>query len=115
MGFIDKLKGAGGAMGMPTADDMAMMQKVTRLNQVGVEHPAVVNSMAPTGRTDMGGGQEYQFTVEVRPAGGAPYAATFTQYMHVQSMGSWVSEGAGVKVRVDPEDPNSMILWGGMN
>ena len=115
MGFMDKMKGAGAGMGMPTAEDMAMMQRVTRLNQVGVEQPAVVNRMAPTGRTDIGGGQEYQFDVEVRPAGGAPYPATFTQYMHVQSMGSWVSEGASVKVRVDPEDPSSMILWGGAN
>jgi hypothetical protein len=115
MGFMDKLKGTGGAMGMPTAEDMAMVNRVTRLNQVGVEQPAVVNRMAPTGRTDVGGGQEYQFDVEVRPAGGAAYPASFTQYMHVQSMGSWVSEGAGVKVRVDPQDPASMMLWGGLN
>src|SRR5688572_15797579 len=108
MGFMDKLKGAG------TAPDMAMMNKLTRLNQAGVEQPAVGNRMAPTGNTDIGGGQEYQFDVEVRPEGGAPYQAGFTQFMHVQSMGSWVSEGAGVKVRVDPEDPNSMMLWGGL-
>ena len=112
MGFMDKLKGAGGAMG---TQDFAMVNKLTRLNQVGVEQPAVVNRMAPTGRTDIGGGQEYQFDVEVRPAGGAAYPASFTQFMHVQSMGSWVSEGAGVKVRVDPQDPSSMMLWGGLN
>ena len=115
MGFMDKLKGAGSAVGMPSGQDMANLNKVTRLNQVGVEHPAVVSRMHSTGRTDIGGGEEYQFDVEVRPAGGAPYPASFTQYMHVQSMGSWVSEGAGVKVRVDPQDASSMMLWGGMN
>ena len=110
MGFMDKLKGAGGAM----VPDMELMNRVNRLNQVGVDTPAVVNRMHATGRTDMGGGQEYQFEVEVRPEGGTPYTASFNQYMHVQSMSSWVSEGAGVKVRVDPEDPQSMILWGAL-
>ena len=109
MRFMDKLKRTG------VAQDWSYMNRVTRLNQVGVEQPAVVHRMFPTGRTDMGGGQEYQFDIEVRPAGEAPYPATFTQFMHVQSMGSWVSEGAGVKVRVDPADPNSMMLWGGLN
>jgi hypothetical protein len=49
----------------------------------------------------------------VQPAGGAPYPATFTQYMHTGSMGSWAYEGAAVMVRVDPEDASSMMLWGG--
>ena len=113
MGFMDKLKGAGGAVGMPSAQDMANLNKVTRLNQVGVEQPAVVGRMQPTGRTDVGGGEEYQFDVEVSPAGNTPYPASFTQFMHVASMSSWVSEGARVKVRVDPQDPSSMMLWGG--
>jgi hypothetical protein len=113
MGFMDKLKGAGSAVGMPSGQDMANLNKVTRLNQVGVEQPAVVSRMQPTGRRDVGGGEEYQFDVEVRPAGGAAYPASFTQFMHVASMSSWVSDGASVKVRVDPHDPNSMMLWGG--
>jgi hypothetical protein len=59
------------------------------------------------------GGEEYAFDVEVQPAGGAPYAASFTQFMHPGSMGSWSHDGAAVMVRVDPQDPNSMMLWGG--
>jgi hypothetical protein len=113
MGLMDKLKGAGGGMGMPSQEDMATMQRVTRLNQVGVEHPATIKSMQGTGRSDVGGGQEYSFEVDVQPAGGAPYAATFTQYMHVGSMSSWAYDGAAVMVRVDPQDPSSMMLWGG--
>jgi hypothetical protein len=113
MGLMDKLKGAGAGMGMPSQEDMATMQRVTRLNQVGVEQPAVINAMQPTGRSDMGGGQEYSFDVQVSPAGGAPYNATFTQHMHVGSMGSWAYQGAAVTVRVDPEDSSSMMLWGG--
>lgn len=112
MGFMDKFKQAAAA-GMPTQGDMEMVNKLTRLNSVGVESPATVRRMAPTGRTDIGGGEEYEFDVDVVPSGGTPYSATFTQFMHVPTMGSWVSEGAAVKVRVDPEDPSSMILWGG--
>lgn len=113
MGFMDKLKGAGGAVGMPSSQDMDNLNKVTRLNQVGVEHPAVIVRMQPTGRSDIGGGQEHAFDVEVQPAGGTPYPAHFTQFMHVGSMSSWAYDGAGVKVRVDPQDPSSIMLWGG--
>ena len=113
MGFMDKLKGAGSAVGVPSGQDMANLNKVTRLNQVGVEHPAVVKRMQSTGRKDVGGGEEYQFDVEVSPAGGAPYPASFTQFMHVGSMSSWAYDGAQVKVRVDPQDPTAMMLWGG--
>ena len=91
---------------MPSQEDMATMQRVTRLNQVGVEQPATIRTMQATGRSDVGGGQEYSFDVEVQPAGGAPYPATFTQYMHVASMGSWAYDGAAVNVRVDPQDPH---------
>ena len=49
----------------------------------------------------------------MQPAGGAPYAASFKQFMHTGSMGSWAYDGAAVKVRVDPQDPSSMMLRGG--
>ena len=110
MGFMDQFKGA---MQGPSAQDMGYMQKVTKLNESGVEAPATIKRLAATGRTDMGGGTEYEVEVEVKPADGAPYPATFNQYMHEGSMGSWASEGADVKVRMDPDDRSSMILWGG--
>ncbi len=114
MGFMDKFKQAGAGMGMPTSADMEMMNRVTKLNNVGVEHPATIRSLTPTGKTDIGGGADYQIDVTVAPEGGSPYDASFTQSMHEGSMGSWATEGAAVKVRVDPDDPNSMILWGGV-
>jgi hypothetical protein len=119
MGFTDRFKGMGDmaaqaqAMGMPTQQDVDMANRLTRLNQVGVQHAATIGAMQPTGRSDIGGGQEYSFDVEVRPEGGAPYAASFTQFMHVQSMGTWAYAGALVNVRVDPQDAQSMMLWGG--
>jgi hypothetical protein len=113
MGFMDQFKDAMQS-GVPSDQDMEYMQKVTKLNDSGVEAPAMIKRLAATGRTDVGGGKEYEVDVEVRPADGSPYPATFTQYMHEGSMGSWATEGADVKVRMDPDDPSSMILWGGV-
>jgi len=104
--------GVGGAT--PTADDAAFRDKVMRLNESGVEQPATIKRIEPTGKTDAGGaGKEYEVEVEVKPADGDPYPATFTQSMHEQTMGSWATEGADVNVKVDPDDKSSMILWGG--
>ena len=70
MGFMDQFKGAMSA-GAPTAADMEKMQQITRLNEVGVEHPATITSLAKTGRTDPGG-VEYEIAVDVQPEGGDP-------------------------------------------
>jgi hypothetical protein len=91
--------------------EMATMQKLQHLNSVGVERPATITSLAPTGNVDPGGGKEYAIGVKVE--GDSTYDATFTQYMHEATMGSWATTGAEVNVKVDPADPNSMILWGG--
>ena len=112
MGFMDQFKDAMQS-GMPTGQDMETMQKLTKLNNEGIEHPAKITAMRTTGRKDVGGGVEYEFDVEVSPEGGAAYSATFAQFMHEGSMGSWATAGAAVKVRVDPADPAAMILWGG--
>ena len=109
MGFMDQFKGG---MQGPSAQDIEYMQKVTKLNESGVEAPATIKRLAPTGRTDMGGGTEYEVEVEVKPAEARP-TGDFNQYMHEGSMGSWATEGADVKVRMDPDDRSSMILWGG--
>ena len=118
MGFLDKMKDAAGqaskgmsmGTGMGVGDQAAYQQRLMRLNQSGVETPATLKSFSETGNSDPGGGKEISFDVEVRPAGGAPYAATFTQFMIQSSMDS-VSEGSEIILRVDPEDPNSMMFW----
>ena len=82
-----------------------------RINQAGVETPGTIRSIAPTGRKDIGG-VEYQVEVEVRPAAGEPYTASFNQPLVEQQM-PFYTEGAEVTLKVDPEDPNSILLWGG--
>jgi hypothetical protein len=119
MGFLDKMKDAANqaskaasmGTGMGAADVAAYQQKAQKLNQSGVNHPATVKGMAPTGNTDPGGGREIRFDVEVQPERGAPYATSFTQFMMDGSMGG-VGEGSVITVRVDPDDPNSMLFWG---
>jgi hypothetical protein len=41
----------------------------------------VVHAIRGTGNTDMGGGQETQFDVSIKPNGGEPYQTTITQSM----------------------------------
>ena len=119
MGFMDRMKGAANqaskgmsmGTGMGVGDVAAYQQKAVKLNQSGVDTPATVRSMTATGNTDMGGSKEIAFEVEVQPAGGAPYTTTFTQFMMEASL-SGVGEGSAITVRVDPDDPHSMLFWG---
>jgi hypothetical protein len=122
MGFMDRMKGAasqaqelakqassGGGMSM--GETAAYRDRAMKLNESGVEHPATVKALRETGKNDAGGGKEIEFQVEIRPATANPYAATFTQFM-VQSVMDGISEGSEIVVRVDPDDPNSMMFWG---
>jgi hypothetical protein len=117
MGFMDKLKGmtdtAGAAMRMPTQSDMAYAQRVQRLHQVGVEAPATLTAVEPTGQTDISGASEYRFDVAVTPPGGAPYNGSFTQYMLAGQMGAWAAPGGAVRVKMDPSDPSALMMIGG--
>lgn len=117
MGFMDRLKGAAESVQAQTskvgigasADQMALANKAKRLMDHGVETPARVDSMEATGNTDTPGGAEHVITVTVSPAGGAPYDVTFNQYVYPSAP---FAAGESVIVRVDPEDPEVVMLWG---
>ena len=112
MGFMDKMKGmAQSAASGGVTDAGEYRERAMKINESGVDTPATIKSMTPTGKTDFGGGKEIVFEVEVTPAGGAPYTATFNQSM-VDSVLSGLSVGQAITVRVDPNDPNSMLFWG---
>ena len=127
MGFMDKFKDAAeqaqeaakaagdsvanmGGMG-GTADTAA---KTNQIAQHGVKHPAVLKGMRETGNKDpLSGGVEYELEVEVRPTGGEPYTAVFTQQLIEQSVDGYKEKiGGEIVVNVDPDDPQSMLLWG---
>jgi hypothetical protein len=117
MGFMDRLKGAAESVQAQTskvgvgasAGQMALANRGKRLMDHGVETPAHIDSMTPTGNTDTPGGAEHSITVTVTPAAGEPRAATFNQYIYPAAP---FATGEDVMVRVDPEDANSMMLWG---
>jgi hypothetical protein len=54
---------------------------------------------------------EMRFVVEVEPANGTPYEATFTQQL-AQQVAEMLAAGSQITVRVDPNDPSSMLFWG---
>jgi hypothetical protein len=117
MGFMDRLKGAAESVQAQTskvgigasADQMALANRGKRLMDHGVETPAHIDSMTPTGNTDTPGGSEHTITVTVTPPDGEPRAATFNQYVYPAAP---FAAGEDVIVRIDPEDPNAMMLWG---
>jgi pimeloyl-ACP methyl ester carboxylesterase len=125
MGFMDKVKGtasqatdaakAGGqAMreGM-SSDTAATAAKMQKLSQSGVEQKAILQSMTATGKTAVGGGIEHTLVVEVQPVGGAAYTATFNQDLIQASVDAFQQKvGQEITVKVDPDDPQSMVAWG---
>ncbi len=54
---------------------------------------------------------EMKFVVEVQPANGTPYEATFNQPT-TQQVVDMLAPGTKITVRVDPNDPSSMLFWG---
>lgn len=119
MGFMDKFKdaaqtakAASGAVGGLSMRETAA--KHNKIGQSGVQQPAVLTGMRETGKKDpLSGGTEYELEVEVRPAGGEPYAATFGQQLLAASADAYKQKiGGEIVVNVDPDDPQSMLLWG---
>ena len=117
MGFMDRLKGAAESVQAQTskvgigasADQMGLANKAKKLMDSGVETPGHIDAMEPTGQTDTPGGAENVITATVKPAGGAEYQVTFNQYVYPSTP---FAVGDDVTVRVDPDDPNTVMLWG---
>ena len=135
MGFMDKFKdaaaqaqqAAAGAQqpGMPAGMDanamgaaaqgqdmgaqMAERDKIMRLDQVGVDGRATVVAMREVGADPLSGGKTIEFDLAVQ--GDAPYRATMQQSMHPVSL-TGIAEGVDVTVKIDPEDPQSILVFG---
>jgi hypothetical protein len=105
----DSVKGMGGMEGAAQ-----QAEKANRIAQHGVKHPAVLTGMRETGNKDaLSGGAEYELEVDVKPTGGEPYSASFKQQLIEQSVAAYREKiGEEVVVNVDPDDRNSMLLWG---
>ncbi len=117
MGFMDKMKKAAEGVSAQTSKvgvgadrgqmDLANLAK--KLMSSGVETPAHIETMTPTGKTDAPGGAEHEITLTVKPVGGDPYEVNINQYIYPQSP---YAAGEAVTVRVDPDDANAVMIWG---
>ena len=117
MGFMDKLKGAAESVQAQTSkvgvgasgDQMALANKAKKLMNEGIDTPAQIDSMTPTGNTDKPGGAESTITATVNPAGGESYQVTFTQYIYPSAP---FAAGDTVTLKVAPDDPNEVMIFG---
>ncbi len=117
MGFMDKMKGAAESVSAQTSKvgvgadrgQMDLANKAQRLMKVGVDTPAHIDTMVSTGKTDAPGGTENNVTLTVSPVGGTPYAVTINQYVYPSAP---FAQGDDVSVKVDPEDPTVVMIFG---
>ncbi len=93
------------------AAQAAYAQLAQKLAQSGVEAPGVIHSIRPSGQTEMGGGQQVEFDVSVKPDAGDPYQTTIKQSMLPAQMED-LSEGKSITVKYDPDSPTSALIYG---
>lgn len=89
---------------------MAQASRANRLFQVGVEMPAVLRSFELGPPSPLQGGVPARVELTVEPPGRAPYEVGSDQVMHA-SMADTLNAGQRVTVRVDPDDPHSVLVW----
>ena len=117
MGFMDKLKGAAESVQAQTSKvgvgasqgQMDLANRAKKLMNEGVDTPAKIDSMEPTGNTDTPGGSENVITATAQPVGGETYQVTFNQYIYPSAP---FSVGDSVTLKVDPADPDVAMIFG---
>jgi hypothetical protein len=110
MAGVGGMGGMSGGLGGDMAAQAAYAQLVNKLGQVGVQAPGVIDTLRPTGQTDMGGGQMTEVDVTVTPAGGQPYQATVRQSF-LPSQLEGLSQGAAIGVKYDPDNPSAALIY----
>ena len=116
MGFMDKLKGAAESVQAQTSkvgvganrDQMDLANRAKKLMTDGVDTPATIDSMEPTGATDAPGGAENVITVTATAPGEGSRQITFNQYIYPAAP---FAVGDSVTIKVDPDDPNVAMIF----
>ena len=114
MGFMDKLKGAAESVQAQTSKvgvgadrgQMDLANRAKSLMNNGVDTPATIDSMEPTGATDTPGGAENVITVTT--TGGDSRQITFNQYIYPSAP---FAVGDAVTLKVDPGDPSVAMIF----
>lgn len=112
MGFLDKLKGTAKQAVNP-GGQLKERDRIAKINASGVDATATVDSMQEVG-SQIGGGHQIDFELTVHPPAGADYGVATSQSMHEQTLAG-VEQGATVQVKVDPDDPQSLLVWGAVS
>jgi hypothetical protein len=84
--------------------------RVARLYQVGVETPAALRSIEMYQNALAPGSASARLELTVEPSGGAAYEVSTDQVM-APSMAEGLVPGQHVTVKVDPNDPQSLMIW----
>lgn len=117
MGFLDRIRGAAESVQAATskvgvgasAGQMGLANRAQKLVKVGVDTPAHIDAMTATGNTDTPGGTEYDITMTISPDGGEAYQVTTNQYIYPSNP---FTQGEDVTVKVDPDDRNTVMIFG---
>lgn len=109
MGFLDKMKGTA-KQALNPVGQAGQRDKIMRINKSGVQMAATVKSMREVG-TQLGGGHEIEFDLTVHPTDGGDYDVHLSQSLHEATL-QGVTEGGEIIVKVDPEDRQSLLVWG---
>jgi hypothetical protein len=117
MGLKDRIKGLAESAQAATskvgigadAGQIGLANQAQKLMNNGVDTPAQIDAIAPTGKSTPTGYTEQAITLTVQPASGEQYQATATQYVHPDKP---YHEGEAVTVKVDPSDRNSVMIFG---
>ena len=116
MGLLDRVKKAAEGAQAATSHvgvgasrgQMDLANRAQALMKEGVDTPAHIDSMTPTGKTDKPGGAEHIIDLTVSPAGGEPYKVTMNQYIYPSAP---FQAGENVTVKVLPSDPNTVMIF----
>ncbi len=121
MGLLNKVKaaqgaaaGIGGFGGMAGGGDMAAQaayaQLANKLGKSGIPASGVIQTVRPTGESDMGGGQRTEVDVTITPEGGASYQTTVSQsFLPAQLEG--LAPGGAIGVKYDPDNPSAALIY----
>jgi cold shock CspA family protein len=124
MGFFGRKKGAANVT--PFGGKSDVMEQMTRvgfgrqqrstadrtkhLRKHGVEMPATLHSFIAGEPTPMFGGIPVDLELTVQPPGAAPYDVSVHQVFRDETVKN-LTAGQQVTVRVDPNDPQAVMLW----
>jgi hypothetical protein len=89
----------------------AYSNRAARLHAHGVETPATLRSIELGEHSPMLGGRSAQLSLTVEPANGAGYDVRTDQVVH-DAFAQALTPGAQVTVKVDPHDPQCVMVWG---